>query len=72
MRFYDELGWEFERARIAEMTFPVRCSHCRRVYDLASVEVTGRYLDCTLWNAPCCHRQVDDRSWPRKDYEELY
>jgi hypothetical protein len=62
-----------EEAEIESMTFPVRCAHCRRIYDLGAVEVTARYLDCSVWKAPCCGRTVDDRGpgWGRKDYEEL-
>jgi hypothetical protein len=57
---------------IAAMTYPVRCTHCRRSYDLATVEVTARYADCSVWKAPCCGTVVDDRGdtgWKsRKDY----
>jgi hypothetical protein len=45
----------------AGMTSPVRCAHCGKVYDLGRVEVVGRYTDCSVWNTPCCNRQVDDR-----------
>lgn len=55
---------------------PVRCRRCRRgVYDLSTVEVTARYADCSVWNAPCCGAQVDDRGdtgWTgRKDYDRI-
>jgi hypothetical protein len=56
------------------MTSPVRCTHCRRVYDLGTVTVTARYLDCSCWNSPCCNRSVDDRDefWKsRPDIEPL-
>jgi hypothetical protein len=43
------------------MMFPVRCTWCSGVYDVARVEVTGRYTDCSMWKAPCCGRLVDDR-----------
>ncbi len=54
--------------------FPVRCAHCRGIYDMGSVEVTARYTDCSMWKAPCCGRTVDDRNPPwkhRADYTEL-
>ncbi len=64
-------GWG---AAIAAMFAPVRCT-CGTVYDMGKVEVTGRYLDCTLWRAPCCGRQVDDRGetgWKTtQDYHRL-
>lgn len=52
---------------------PVRCLHCRQVYDLGFVEVAARYSDCTVWTTPCCgHRGVDDRPWVRaRHYREL-
>lgn len=57
------------------MMFPVRCAYCRGVYDLAGVEVTARYADCSMWKSPCCDRLVDDRGdtgWKsRKDYYRL-
>lgn len=46
-----------------EMTYPVRCGRCRSVYDVANVDVLQRYSDCSVWNAPCCGAQVDDRQW---------
>jgi hypothetical protein len=42
------------------MFSPVRC-RCGQVYDMGTVTVTARYLDCSVWRAPCCNRQVDDR-----------
>jgi hypothetical protein len=47
--------------KIGAMMAPVRCNHCRRVYDLTKTEVIHRYADCTLYTTPCCARQVDDR-----------
>lgn len=46
---------------IGRMMIPVECAHCHTVYDMTSVEVTGRWLDCTAWVSPCCKRSVDDR-----------
>lgn len=42
------------------MFSPVRC-RCGQVYDLGKVEVTARYLDCSVWKTPCCKRTADDR-----------
>ena len=53
------------------MTFPARCCHCRRVYDLAKVTVTARYTDCSMWKAPCCGVLADDRQGWIRHYEEL-
>jgi hypothetical protein len=51
---------------------PVRCAYCSGVYDLSTVKVTARYVDCSVWKAPCCGRTVDDRGdtgWKTiKDY----
>jgi len=44
------------------MTSPVRCTHCGKIYDLSTVEITQRYADCSMWNSPCCNILVDDRS----------
>lgn len=52
-----------EEDAIERMTSPVRCRHCRTVYDVGTVTVTARYTDCSLWTSPCCNRQVDDRQW---------
>lgn len=49
-----------ERELIADMFKPVRCT-CGKIYDLGTVEVKGRYADCSTWNAPCCGRYADDR-----------
>lgn len=61
---------------IAGMMFPVRCTHCDHVYDLASVTVLQRYADCSVWQCPgSCRLQVDDRGetgWTsRRDYVRL-
>ena len=56
------------------MFSPVRCAHCRGVYDLGEVTVTARYMDCSVWRSPCCDLTVDDRGegWKsRPDYTEL-
>lgn len=64
-----------EARRVREMFSPVRCAHCNGIYDLGKVEVTARYADCSVWNAPCCSRQVDDRGetgWKSlKDYYKI-
>lgn len=49
-----------ERQQIAGMFKPVRCT-CGDFYDIGQVEVIGRYTDCSVWKAPCCGRQADDR-----------
>ncbi|WP_045740798.1 hypothetical protein [Actinoplanes rectilineatus] len=49
-----------EQLAIADMFKPVRCT-CGGIYDLGTVEVTGRYTDCSVWRAPCCGRTADDR-----------
>lgn len=46
----------------AEMTTPVRCTHCGGVYDLAKVKGTN-LPDCTLYQTPCCNKAVDDREY---------
>lgn len=57
------------------MTSPVRCGHCGGIYDLGTVTVTARYTDCSVWRAPCCDREVDDRppGWggPVRAYEHV-
>lgn len=64
-----------EVRRIRKMFSPVRCAHCNRVYDLGTVTVTARYTDCSVWNAPCCGRPVDDRGetgWKTlRDYHKI-
>lgn len=45
-----------------QMMVPVECAHCGTIYDLTSVEVVARYLDCSVWTSPCCRRPgCDDR-----------
>ena len=72
---YDEFNRQLEQSRLAEMATPVRCTHCGGVYDLGAVEVTARYVDCSVWKSPCCRRTVDDRGpgWTPggADYERL-
>jgi hypothetical protein len=62
----------FDRGDVEGMTSPVQCAYCNRVYDLGTVTVTARYLDCSMWKSPCCGRTVDDRGetgWKSiKDY----
>ena len=54
---------------------PVRCAHCTKVYDLAAVTVTARYMDCSMWKCPGCQLTVDDRGETgcksRQDYYRL-
>lgn len=83
--YYDEFGLRHVRAGsrldsalralVADMFQPCRCAHCGKIYDLGKVTVTARYLDCSMWKAPCCGTPVDDRGetgWnSRKDYERL-
>lgn len=62
--------------KIADMFQPVRCLRCHTgVYDLGKVEVTARYVDCSMWKTPCCGVTVDDRGetgWKSiKDYERI-
>ncbi len=52
-----------ERLEIDQMTSPVRCNHCGRIYDLGKVTVEARYLDCSVWKCPHCSVTVDDRTW---------
>lgn len=59
--------------QVRDMMFPVRCV-CGQVYDMGRVEVTARYLDCSVWKAPCCGRIADDRGpgWSAvRHYTEL-
>jgi len=49
---------------ISEMMIPVRCLRCHDgIYDLTKVEVTARYIDCSMWKTPCCDQLVDDLIW---------
>jgi hypothetical protein len=74
-RMPDPVALAAAREKIAGMMFPVRCTWCGGVYDLAKVEVTARYADCSMWKAPCCGAQVDDRGETgrksREDYVRL-
>lgn len=72
----DRHGWILPEYDIDDgMMFPVKCAHCHNgVYDLASVTVTARYTDCSVWKSPCCGQVVDDRKPPwtyRAHYEDL-
>jgi hypothetical protein len=62
-------------ADVEAMSLPVRCRFCNGIYDLGSVTVTGRYVDCSVWQTPCCNRTADDRGdtgWKSfGDYEHL-
>lgn len=49
------------RSAVADLGIAVRCAHCHRIYDLARIRVVRMYVDCTVWVAPCCGREVDDR-----------
>lgn len=58
--------------KAASMWIPVRCTHCLGIYDLGAVEVTARYMDCSMFTAPCCKREVDTRMWKSlPDYREI-
>ena len=46
---------------IQKMMIPVKCNHCGRVYDLCKTEPIQRFMDCTVYKTPCCHKVVDDR-----------
>lgn len=65
--------WRIEQPDVADMMYPVRCQHCRGVYSLTHVKVTGRYTDCSIWTAPCCgFPGIDDRPWVRdRHYQEI-
>ncbi len=62
--YVDRYGREplmsFDGSPVESMMFPARCG-CGQVYDLAAVEVTARYADCSMWTTPCCRRLTDDR-----------
>lgn len=70
-RVWPRWAVEAELAAIAEMFYPVRCTHCRKVYDAGKVEITARYSDCSCWVSPCCKRQVDDRQPPWKSRPDI-
>lgn len=58
--------WKIKQPAVEDMMFPVRCMHCRCVYDLGYAQVTARFADCSVWTTPCCGvRGVDDRPWVR-------
>lgn len=79
MSYLDKHGDPLHRieqltAQVEAMMSPVRCTHCRGIYDLGNVTVTARYADCSVWESPCCGLTVDDRGegWKsRPDYTEL-
>lgn len=52
------------------MIDPVRC-RCGKIYDTASVQITRRYADCSVWSAPCCGVQADSRSWVMQPYTRV-
>lgn len=54
-------GGDAPVADVTGMFSPVRCAHCRHVYDVGTVEVVARYLDCSMWHCPGCTLLVDDR-----------
>ena len=64
---------QFRQADVSGMRFPVRCTKCSRVYDLAKVTVIGRYTDCSVWKCPGCRCTVDDRppGWGDHHYVAL-
>jgi hypothetical protein len=68
-----EPEWKIQQPPIEEMTIPVRCMHCRAIYSLMHVLVTGRYTDCSVWTSPCCGVSgIDDRPWVRdRHYREI-
>lgn len=74
MRF-DIYGMEMPTVNVEGMSQPVRCARCRGVYDLGTVQIVDRYLDCSTWRTPCCNQLVDDRGetgWTlRADYVRL-
>jgi hypothetical protein len=73
----EAMFWRMETERhtpdTTGMTFPVRCRHCSRVYDLGKVEVVARYTDCSMWRCPGCSILADDRKppWGIQHYDEL-
>ena len=58
-----------------QMASPVRCLHCRVIYDMGAVQAIDRHLDCTTWHCPGCKLLVDDRclaGWGgRRDIERV-
>lgn len=57
------------------MRSPVRCLHCKVIYDMGAVQIVTRYLDCSTWHCPGCRLLVDDRclaGWGgRRDIERV-
>lgn len=45
---------------ISGMSQPVKC-RCGNIYDLGKVTIVQRYLDCSVWQTPCCKQLADDR-----------
>jgi len=58
---------------IMKMISPVRCNHCGKTYDLATVKVNHRFADCDQFTTPCCdYKHADTRTWKSfKDFENL-
>lgn len=58
---------------IIKMKYLVKCTHCNRIYDLmGEIKEIARYADCTVFESPCCHRTVDDRTWKSlPDFEKV-
>lgn len=48
---------------VGRMGAPVRCANCGSIYDSSSVHVTVRYADASVWRAPCCGVESDDRPY---------
>jgi hypothetical protein len=65
--------WKIDQPPIAEMMYPVRCTHCGDMYSLTRVHVTARYTDCSVWTSPCCGTPgIDDRPGVRdRHYREI-
>lgn len=57
----DRQMWATPLPDVSDMRYPARCTRCSRVYDLARVEVTGHYADCSMWRCPGCKVTVSDR-----------
>jgi hypothetical protein len=72
-RWFGHYGYSRDIPDTEGMTFPVRCRHCSRVYDLGKVEVVARYTDCSMWHCPGCKILADDRKppWGIQHYDEL-
>lgn len=65
--------WKIDQPEAEEMMYPVQCLHCRAIYSLTHVHVTGRYTDCSVWTTPCCgFPGIDDRPGVReRHYREI-